>query len=227
MDSPVACNHLDTVIIVPVWSLSLGTIWNFITGTVLPWLRHQSKGHKGLLALGLKGLESLLFYSTLCQFDSCHEEIGSQYLHPHAHLSFHLIIMLEGLPHWCTELETARCNLQPECPVGKTFQTVYREAVDGIIVSIPNSLENSEYILLLHNAAVHKGSWGVPVGANTCDSFCIWIKEVMHHGKECLGGFSNPVDKWRVCVLYYFQVCVEIIYVSTLHLWMLFIGKTM
>jgi hypothetical protein len=51
----------------------------------------------------------------------------------------------------------------------------------------------------------------VPVGANTCDSFCIGIKQVMHHGKEYLSGFSNPADKWRVCVLYYFQVCVEII----------------
>ena len=51
----------------------------------------------------------------------------------------------------------------------------------------------------------------MPVGANTCDSFCIGIKQVMHHGKEYLGGFSNPADKWRVCVLYYFQVCVQII----------------
>jgi hypothetical protein len=116
--------------------------------------------------------------------------------------------MLEGLPHWCTELETARCNLQSECRVGKTFQTVYREAVDGIIVSfIPNSLENSEYIPLLHNVAVHEGSWGVSVGEKTCDSVCICIKQVMHHGKECLGGFSNPVDKWRVFVLHYFQIC--------------------
>lgn len=43
-------------------------------------------------------------------------------------------------------------------------------------------------------------------------------KQVMHLGKECLGGFSNHVDKWRVCVPYYFQLCVEIIHVSTIHL---------
>lgn len=70
------------------------------------------------------------------QFDSCHEEIGFQYLHPQAYLGFHLIIMLEGLPHWSTEVETSRCNLQPECWMGKTFQTVYKNAVDGIIVSL-------------------------------------------------------------------------------------------
>ena len=33
--------------------------------------------------------------------------------------------------------------------MGKTFHTVYRDAVDGIIVSlIPKSLENSAYITL-------------------------------------------------------------------------------
>jgi len=47
--------------------VSLGEIWNFIKGTGLPYLGHQSKGQKGnvkgLRASGPKGLAPILFYS--------------------------------------------------------------------------------------------------------------------------------------------------------------------
>jgi hypothetical protein len=54
--------------------VSLGEIWNFITGTGLPHLGHQSKGYKGtakgLRASAPKGLAPILFYSVLVYSNS-------------------------------------------------------------------------------------------------------------------------------------------------------------
>ena len=50
-------------------AVSLGDIWNFIKGTGLPYLGHQSKGYKGTVkgprASGPKGLAPTVFYSVL------------------------------------------------------------------------------------------------------------------------------------------------------------------
>jgi hypothetical protein len=52
------------------YKVSLGAVWNFIRGTVLPWLGHQLKGHEGPvkrhICIGTKRARTyLLFYSDL------------------------------------------------------------------------------------------------------------------------------------------------------------------
>jgi hypothetical protein len=63
------------------------------------------------------------------------------------------MIMLEGLPIDAQKWKVLGVTCSMNAEWARHFR-LYREAVDGITVSIPQSLENSE----LHNAAVHKGS---------------------------------------------------------------------
>jgi len=78
--------HSDIPIWVPfswtlinVRSLSLGSIWKFITGTGLPWLGHQFIRHKGPVkkARDWKGWNPFisLFYSNPCYACTLHLEL--------------------------------------------------------------------------------------------------------------------------------------------------------